>query len=486
MYGVFSGQSQAGLARAFIWLLVAFASSPLAYAWRLEAGQASTFDTFSTSGFRFVAFQEQFDVPPIVVVLATDQGGDPSDLRIRNVTVSGFEVAPFEPTGNDGPHVAMDFDYIAAEPGSYFLPNGDRLIAGSMTTAEVQRAGVVGGPNGYENVPLGVTLTSTPTVLASIQSTNSEPGITTAGPSVPWLTPVANNVAFDNFDIALERSEVAAGSVVAETIGYIVLASGSSGSFDDTGGTPTEWAASNTSDSITGSGNGCTNHTFSTSAFSAARVVATKTSRDGGDGGWLRQCSLNGTEIGLQVEEDIANDTERNHTTETASVLAFSRSFHASFNGELTGAKTVSIEAAPGADGADPLSIPGARVRYALEVSSVGNTVIDPDTIELVDALPDDVRFVISDIDGVGSGPVRFSNGAVATGLTYSFANVSSTTDDLDFSTDGTDFTYVPILGADGTDPAISHIRVRPKGIFAPQIGAQSPSFTIEFDAIVE
>lgn len=486
MKGAFPGLPGASLARTAIWLLAMLVLSPLAHAWRLEAGQASTNNTFNDPTFRQITFQQAFDVPPIVVVLASDQGGDSSDLRIRAVTETGFEVAPPEPTGNDGAHVAMDFDYIAVEPGIHYLPDGTQIVAGRHDTSTVQRANLVGGPSGYDLVPFGATLSGAATVLATIQTTNSETAADLSVPSTPWLTVVMINPSDVDFEVALERSEVAGGTVQTETIGYVAIVSGSSGSFLDTGDVTTSYAASTTADNIVGNDNGCRTHVFSSASFAQPRVVASKLSRDGGDGGWLRQCSLSGTEIGLFVEEDIANDSERAHTTEIAGVVAFSRSFHAEFNGELQGAKTVSVEDAPALAGTDPLSIPGARVRYALNVSSIGNTVIDPGTIELIDSLPSDVRLLLSDIDGLGSGPVRFSPGAVPTGLTYTFSGLASTTDDVDFSTDGVDFSYVPVLAGDGTDGDITHIRIKPQGLFEPQSGTQIPSFTVEFDALVE
>lgn len=53
-------------------------------------------------------------------------------------------------------------------------------------------------------------------------------------------------------------------------------------------------------------------------------------------------------------------------------------------------------------------------------------------------------------------------------GLTYTFGGVGSNTDDVSFSTDGVNWNYTPNPGADGTDPAIRHVRVNPKGSMNP------------------
>jgi len=55
--------------------------------------------------------------------------------------------------------------------------------------------------------------------------------------------------------------------------------------------------------------------------------VAHTRRHDGGDGGWIRRCSINTSQIGLAYDEDQFRDTERLHTTEAASVLVFSEAF---------------------------------------------------------------------------------------------------------------------------------------------------------------
>jgi hypothetical protein len=93
-----------------------------ATAWRIEADRITVQDTFSTPTATSVTFREPFDEVPVVVSLATSQGGNASDLRVHNVTTSGFDVVQVEDPGFDGPHVAMTIFYIAAEPGRHALP----------------------------------------------------------------------------------------------------------------------------------------------------------------------------------------------------------------------------------------------------------------------------------------------------------------------------------------------------------------------------
>jgi len=123
-----------------------------AQAWRLESGTATLKNTFSDPTFTSVTFQTPFDKVPVVVALPTNQGGDPSDLKFRNITTTGFEVVQVEPSGNDGPHVPMNIHYIAMEPGVGTLPDGTTVAAGIHTTSMKQAAPNVGVTTGGDTV----------------------------------------------------------------------------------------------------------------------------------------------------------------------------------------------------------------------------------------------------------------------------------------------------------------------------------------------
>ena len=72
-------------------------------------------------------------------------------------------------------------------------------------------------------------------------------------------------------------------------------------------------------------------------------------------------------------------------------------------------------------------------------------------------------------------------HGATASGLTYTFTSLASTTDDVDFSSDGgATWTYVPTPNGQGADPLVNRIRIRPKGAMAA-----NSIFTLLFGYIV-
>ncbi|MDH3748707.1 MAG: hypothetical protein OER97_10920 [Gammaproteobacteria bacterium] len=134
----------------------------------------------------------------------------------------------------------------------------------------------------------------------------------------------------------------------------------------------------------------------------------------------------------------------------------------------------------------NPKAIPGSEVRYAITVSNQGAGTVDGDTMTISDAVPSEGCMVVLDIAGPGSGPVELTDGTPSSNLSYSFISLASASDDLDFSNDGgVTYDYVPVANALGCDPAITDIQINPKGTFAADLGAGSPSAEFAFHVIV-
>ncbi|MFO8015303.1 MAG: autotransporter domain-containing protein [Phycisphaerae bacterium] len=298
--------------------------------------QAGSVDVAATAPgqavFQSVGFSQAFSRTPVVFVMPTASGADPASLRIRNVTTSGFEIAPVEPAGEDGVHPGMpNVAYLAVEPGRTEITPGVYLDAGVHTTTSTgQRAPPFGDGGAYDTVRLRHTFGSAPAVLATVQTANNEANQPPGEPSTPWLTTSVNSIQTDRFNLALERSEVADGSTVTvpERIGYLVIQT-TSGTLTDSGGSPVDWQAFITNDVVRGYSEGEELIAFAPAFAGPPLVVATKAWKDGGDGGWLRRQTLTATQVGLVVDEDQFNDTERSHTTEQASLAAFERAFTA-------------------------------------------------------------------------------------------------------------------------------------------------------------
>ncbi|HEY0149482.1 MAG TPA: hypothetical protein VGB70_10830 [Allosphingosinicella sp.] len=116
----------------------------------------------------------------------------------------------------------------------------------------------------------------------------------------------------------------------------------------------------------------------------------------------------------------------------------------------------------------NPKLIPGGRAAYTISVSNPNNFTVTANSIVITDPTPAGLHLRVADINGSGSGPVLFENGSPSSGLTYAYAGPASTTDDVEFSNNnGASWTYQPVANGSGTDPAVTAVRIRPKGTMA-------------------
>lgn len=146
---------------------------------------------------------------------------------------------------------------------------------------------------------------------------------------------------------------------------------------------------------------------------------------------------------------------------------------------------TVAKASQPGTDpyngAVNPKLIPGARVHYTVTVANPNPFAATADSIIVIDPTPARLSLYVGNISGSSGGPLRFQNGATASGLTYNFTSLASQTDDIDFSSDGgATWTYVPTPNSAGADPLVTRIRIRPKGAMAA-----SSSFSLLFGYVV-
>lgn len=455
-------------------------SSP-AHAGRLEAGSftAHATNTGNPNPVR-VNFQQAFDTVPVVVALSDSSGSDPAAIRITNITTTGFDELILESDSADGPHAAQNVHYLAVETGRYVLPDGSIFEAGRSSVSAVQHGSGVAGGESWAPIDFASPLPATPSVIAQLQTANSETRTVASQTSQPFITATLQYPTATGFQIALERSEVSGGPIPsAETVGWIAFPAGSSGTFPDVSSNTITWSGVNTSVNINGWDNGCYTNAFGMNSGSAI-VVAKKNSHIGGDGGWLRRCSLSNTLIGLRVDEDTSRDAERSHTAESASIIAFSGSFHAVLKPSISVTKVrSSIADEFGTD----LALPKATVEYLITVTNSGNAPPNYDSVIVTEVLPSGLSLIIDDIAGLDSGPVRYLDGSPVSGLTCEFSDFADMNDCFAFSIDGSDYTHEPTDIGDGTDPAITHIRIMPTGYMRPDTGSGPTSFTLSLKA---
>ena len=316
-------------------LLVLFLPASL-FAWKMESGTVSLpATTVGSSTWQTVTLQQTYDTVPLIFAMPDEgsgyDGDSPAALRIRNIGTGSFEIVQVEPQSSagdtEGEHAAMTIHYIAVEQGDHALPDGTRIVAGTHDTTTKQGKNVP-NPKGWDNITISPAFSSAPVMLSMIQSLANENSTLPGASSSPWMTAHMRNVEAGSFDIALDRAETSDGSITdSETIGYLAVDSAVSGTIVDTSCQSVSYQTINTGDNVEGWNNNCHSQSFGVTYAGSPNVIGSMQSRDGGDGGWLRRCSLSSSAVGITVDEDQASDLERGHTDETAGLVVFSQNF---------------------------------------------------------------------------------------------------------------------------------------------------------------
>ncbi|MBC2776738.1 hypothetical protein [Parasphingopyxis marina] len=128
--------------------------------------------------------------------------------------------------------------------------------------------------------------------------------------------------------------------------------------------------------------------------------------------------------------------------------------------------KTSSAYSDPIRGTTNPLRIPGGVTEYLITVTSPAAYTVSNNTIAIVDATPPNADLSVVSIGG--AGPAVFVQGSPSSTLAYTYTSLASTTDDIQFSNNGgASWTYTPVPNANGVDPAVTHVRLRPRGTMA-------------------
>jgi uncharacterized repeat protein (TIGR01451 family) len=136
----------------------------------------------------------------------------------------------------------------------------------------------------------------------------------------------------------------------------------------------------------------------------------------------------------------------------------------------------------------NPIAIPGAWVEYTITASNSGSGNVDADTFVVTDPLPANIELFVGDLGVPNSGPVEFIDGVgiASSGMSFVYGGLADQTDDVDFSTDGVNWAYVPTPDAGGFSAAVQFIRVRPSGSFAGTATATPTQFGLRIRVRVQ
>ena len=460
----------------WLWALLALHLGKLAPAYELEMGAVSVNDTFTVPSWTSVTFLRPFPGPPLVFALPTTDGSDPSTLRIRNVTPSGFEIVQTEPSANDGQHVTMPTAYLAIEPGDHVLPDGSRILAFEYSTASFANRFI---STTWDPIVFPSAFSATPAMLASIQTMNNESGSPPNSSSSPFMDVGLRNVTSGSFQVTLERAESTAGSVTTpERIAIVAVDNLANASFVDAFGTAVQLQSLATAANIQGFGDGCFTNSYSASFSATPLAVASAMTRNGNNGGWVRRCSQSSGGIGLTIDEDIDNNSERNHIGEAAGIVAASAAFHVNFEVDVVISKTVETLSDPINVTTNPKAIPAAVVGYTISVASNGSLSPDNNSLVITDDVPGEVSLCIT-AGCLAGGPVVLDTAGspVPPGVTIG---------SIEYDDGSGTFTYPGSPDVDGFDPLVVAVRITLNGTFASIGTAGSPEFDLQLAARVD
>ena len=300
----------------------------------LVAGRVTLNNTADDPSFTHVCFDEPFSVVPVVFSLpTTDSNADRLTLRIRNVTVNGFDIAQVEsrinrqsPVPEGNPDQTIDF--LAIVEGDYDLDGGAKMRVSSLNTKTFQGREFSGNSRGWNTVSTAdLGFSQSPAIIASIQTMNNEPNNNhSSGPfpySEPFLATTIRNVNNNSFQMALERGETNSGTITSnETIGYIAITPG----FDGQLTSDVTYESFRTNNNVSGI-NSCRDFNLNSNYSSNPLVIASQNTRAGGDGGWLKRCSISTSKVGFSIVEDGDRDMDTGHVNERAGGLALGGTF---------------------------------------------------------------------------------------------------------------------------------------------------------------
>jgi hypothetical protein len=116
----------------------------------------------------------------------------------------------------------------------------------------------------------------------------------------------------------------------------------------------------------------------------------------------------------------------------------------------------------------NPKSLPGGKRRLIVNVTNPDLVPVDTNTLGLNLAVPPGTAVALDGDGTVSTAFLNFADGSPASSLAITYASPSSTTDDVDFSSDrGVSWTYIPMAGNDASQSAVTNIRLRPRGAMA-------------------
>lgn len=273
--------------------------------------------TTTDAGGTTVTLRHTYDDPIIIVEAITGDstggaGNRPAAALITAKTNVSFDVRIQETDDEPDTHSDETVAYLVMERGAYTLPDGRKVDVNSTTTSAYKNNVLAG--TSYDTCVYSQSFTDTPVVFTALQTNNN-----TGTPD--FLTVGQQNTTATEFLCTIEVPDaVVSAPGASETIGWVAI---EGGSFTNNA---VHVLATTTGTSITGWGTTpWYTYSWPYAYFATAPgIVASKQTRLGADGGWVRYDSA--TQNGVELAIDEADGGNRLHTAESVGILGFSQS----------------------------------------------------------------------------------------------------------------------------------------------------------------
>lgn len=393
-------------------------------------------------------------------------GNNSAVTRITNIATTSFDLR-LQQFENSAAITPADVHCVIADEGAY-NSGGLKFEARKAISDQTVGLSVGWGNNRLEDVSSSITQTYTSPILMGQVMSFNDPLATVifandcdSRGNPPFLSGQADGACVGKHIGQIN------GTRLSETIGYIVIESGTMTVND------IRIAAAMGADTGAGVGNNPPYNYNVSGDFDIG--ILTQAGEDGGQGGWAVLYGSDPLPSG-QVrwaidEETVAGDTSRTHTTENVSYWLFENNQ----TPDLSANKDVETFSGNSTD----YNLPGSDVIYNISVTNNGSGPIDVNSMLIIDALPEELTFYNGDIDDAGPETDAVILTETGSGLTF------NPTTDLGFSnatSQPSNFTACNYTPTAGYDPNVTFICLAPKGALSE--GTITPStMTLSFRA---
>jgi hypothetical protein len=115
-----------------------------------------------------------------------------------------------------------------------------------------------------------------------------------------------------------------------------------------------------------------------------------------------------------------------------------------------------------------PKAIPGSRGSVSVSFTNPDIVPLDGGPVEFVVPTPEGSAIALGSGDGWTGAAITLMEGSPASAMSLRYTDASDAGDDVDFSADnGQTWTYLPGSGNSASERAVTHVRVRARGIMA-------------------